>query len=1057
MPFLIVQTFDQNCGAKEWKPRRRLIHIVTPLPLSTIKAKGARGKSRGAYSDGWIAGRRHEQQFSACRCVVRAAVGADVALEEPVADPEAPVEAPIGNLEALGNIALEAATEKPSSRRNENVKTNPSRVLVQDKDVVTGAVFTGKVRSILSFGAFIDFGAFTDGLVHISQLSNAFVNSVQDVVSVGQEVQVRVLDVNFTSRRIALTMKEMEEEGQQKRQGSEGRTRRASGQAQSGGEPGGGSVRGKIAGSVRGRKQDEKKKSNFQKGQTVDGKVKNLIRRGAFLELPGGEDGFLPVTEIPGGERTPLENLLPVGKEVSVRIVKVGGGKVGLSMKPVLDLASVNKALNQDVEIGGGNAFEIAFRSNPVIGKYLTDLEEKNNQPVKEKLDVDETAKAENALREEHMTPLAEGEVEPTNEEMAMSAFADLAADESDGKEITETLAREQGSSLSADVRIDGELESPLVTDTVDEAQADEEVTLKTELEISSATDDSSSTRELTKAAEDVTPLSSVENVASTVEVAETEENVDETRGEIATAEEVVLERENVVSVVEESSNIDEATEATEDKTSLSAAETAASPVEIADTEKKIDEEVVVPTVVEGIAVAELHVSDVAAAGSIANGASALPEAVETEVTVPQGSIEQLSVFSKAAEGTAAISSVAAPSFASATVGASDAVKKHPAVQSSGEVTSTLVKKLREETGAGMMDCKKALIETVGDLDKARDYLRKKGLASAEKKVGRIAAEGAIGGYIHDSRIGVLIEVNCETDFVSRGQIFRQLVEDLAMQVVASQQVQYVSVEDVPPEVKNKEVEIELQREDLQKKPEQIRAKIVDGRVNKRLGELALLEQPFIKDDSILVKDLVKQTVAAIGENIRVRRFTRFTLGEGLEKKVQDFVAEVAAQSKKSEVVGSAEGSGVQQSAPNAASATATVHISVAIVKQLREESGAGMMDCKKALVASNGDLEGAREYLRKKGLASADKKASRIAAEGAIGSYIHDSRIGVLIEVNCETDFVSRGETFRQLVEDLAMQVAANQQVDFVSVEDIPLEMKAKERELEMQEKTAK
>ncbi|KAJ7569928.1 hypothetical protein O6H91_01G100800 [Diphasiastrum complanatum] len=321
-PSSIVQTFDQNCGAKEWKPRRRLIHIVTPLPLSTIKAKGARGKSRGAYSDGWIAGRRHEQQFSACRCVVRAAVGADVALEEPVADPEAPVEAPIGNLEALGNIALEAATEKPSSRRNENVKTNPSRVLVQDKDVVTGAVFTGKVRSILSFGAFIDFGAFTDGLVHISQLSNAFVNSVQDVVSVGQEVQVRVLDVNFTSRRIALTMKEMEEEGQQKRQGSEGRTRRASGQAQSGGEPGGGSVRGKIAGSVRGRKQDEKKKSNFQKGQTVDGKVKNLIRRGAFLELPGGEDGFLPVTEIPGGERTPLENLLPVGKEVSVRIVK---------------------------------------------------------------------------------------------------------------------------------------------------------------------------------------------------------------------------------------------------------------------------------------------------------------------------------------------------------------------------------------------------------------------------------------------------------------------------------------------------------------------------------------------------------------------------------------------------------------------------------------------------------------------------------------------------------------------------------------------------------------
>lgn len=181
------------------------------------------------------------------------------------------------------------------------------------------------------------------------------------------------------------------------------------------------------------------------------------------------------------------------------------------------------------------------------------------------------------------------------------------------------------------------------------------------------------------------------------------------------------------------------------------------------------------------------------------------------------------------------------------------------------------------------MDCKKALSETGGDIEKAQEYLRKKGLSSAEKKSSRLAAEGRIGSYIHDARIGVLLEVNCETDFVGRSENFKELVDDLAMQVVAGPQVQYVSVEDVPEDIVKKEKELELQREDLQSKPENIRERIVEGRVSKRLGELALLEQPYIKNDSILVKDLVKQTVAALGENIKVRRFVRFTLGEAVE------------------------------------------------------------------------------------------------------------------------------------------------------------------------------
>lgn len=211
-------------------------------------------------------------------------------------------------------------------------------------------------------------------------------------------------------------------------------------------------------------------------------------------------------------------------------------------------------------------------------------------------------------------------------------------------------------------------------------------------------------------------------------------------------------------------------------------------------------------------------------------------------------------------------------------------------------ISPALVKQLREETGAGMMDCKKALSETGGDIVKAQEFLRKKGLASAEKKASRATAEGRIGSYIHDSRIGVLVEVNCETDFVSRGDIFKELVDDLAMQVAACPQVQYLVTEDVPEETVNKEREIEMQKEDLLSKPEQIRSKIVEGRIRKRLEELALLEQPYIKNDKMVVKDWVKQTIATIGENIKVTRFVQYNLGEGLEKKSQDFAAEVAAQ-----------------------------------------------------------------------------------------------------------------------------------------------------------------
>lgn len=213
------------------------------------------------------------------------------------------------------------------------------------------------------------------------------------------------------------------------------------------------------------------------------------------------------------------------------------------------------------------------------------------------------------------------------------------------------------------------------------------------------------------------------------------------------------------------------------------------------------------------------------------------------------------------------------------------------------QISAKDVKELRDKTGAGMMDCKKALKESGGDSEKAIEWLRQKGMASANKKEGRVAAEGLVGSYIHTGgRVGVLIEINCETDFVARREEFQDLVRNIAMQVAACPNVEYVRVEDIPQEMAEKEKSIEMGREDLAGKPENIREKIVEGRIGKRLKELALLEQPYIRDTNITVDELVKQMVAQLGENIRVRRFVRFVLGEGIEKEESDFAAEVAAQ-----------------------------------------------------------------------------------------------------------------------------------------------------------------
>lgn len=219
------------------------------------------------------------------------------------------------------------------------------------------------------------------------------------------------------------------------------------------------------------------------------------------------------------------------------------------------------------------------------------------------------------------------------------------------------------------------------------------------------------------------------------------------------------------------------------------------------------------------------------------------------------------------------------------------------------EINTSMIKELREKTGAGMVDCKNSLVEADGNIEQAIELLRKKGMATASKKAGRIAAEGAVGSYIHmGGKVGVIVEINCESDFVARGEEFQQLVKDVAMHIAAVDP-KFVRREDVPENEVNKEREILMEQlkndENNAKKPDEVLQKIIEGRLNKFYEESVLTEQPFVKDPSKTIGELVTEKIASIKENISIRRFTRYKMGEGIEKKQDDFVAEVASMTGK--------------------------------------------------------------------------------------------------------------------------------------------------------------
>lgn len=210
------------------------------------------------------------------------------------------------------------------------------------------------------------------------------------------------------------------------------------------------------------------------------------------------------------------------------------------------------------------------------------------------------------------------------------------------------------------------------------------------------------------------------------------------------------------------------------------------------------------------------------------------------------------------------------------------------------EITSAMVKELRDRTQAGMMDCKKALVASNGDMEKSVEYLREKGLAATNKKSGRVAAEGMVDSYIHmGGKIGVLVEVNCETDFVAKTDIFKNLCHDVALQIAASNPL-FIRKEEVPQENLDKEREILRQQALNEGKPEKIVDRMVEGRIEKYYKEVCLLEQPFVKNPDITVQDLLNEATLASGEKVTVRRFVRYERGQGIEKKQSDLAAEIA-------------------------------------------------------------------------------------------------------------------------------------------------------------------
>ncbi|WIA30186.1 hypothetical protein OEZ86_000278 [Tetradesmus obliquus] len=855
-------------------------------------------------------------------------------------------------------------------------------------------IVEGRVTSVQSFGAFVDIGAESQGLIHISQLTDGFVKNAIDVIKVGETIKARVLSVDVAGKRLALTRKGMGV---------------------------GGSSEGRRGGGRNAREEEED-----------DVEEEDIAVDPTTAEL----DGLTFVVE-----------------------------------DDEEDTADIDPAELEFVdELSAEDARDIALALEDLVSGTVTAVDASG---VTVSYSLEDGSSAEGLIHvSELLAPshLVEGE----EAEDEAEAYTEV-------DNIDPAVYYKVGDSISCFV-MDVEDGTPLLTQRLTE-DADDELAEFAEMLEETNVDD------LSDAAIIQGMWAAAEDAAGDDDEAEDGdallEQLDPAEGAVAAAGADEDDEEGMVSVVPEDLRLEVLAARRGGASRSSRLVGPLAGVRLPDRPVGVDPTNASNATLLDAFSGELEEDEDECIGVAVNDTSYVPASllkrlgykiVQAEEGGEWGVVRREGA---AEEGEAEMDAELAAELEAVASGLYDAravdsivkdlmagdeeadeaevprlARRNPVVAAaavSAGISAKAVSSLRKKTGAGMMDCKKALGECAGDEEKAVEWLRQKGLSGADKKAGRVAAEGAIVRYIHPgSRLGVLLEVNCETDFVAAGDVFTKLAGEIAM-VVASSEVVCVSVDDMPGDLLAKEREVEMGKEDIKAKPEAVRAKIVEGRLDKIKRAYALLEQPALRDNNKTVAEIIKEAIAATGENIQVRRFIKYNLGEGLEKRSNDFAAEVAQQTaKKAEAPAAKKEEPKKEEAPK--EAKPAVQVSAALVKQLRDKSGAGMMDCKKALGETGGDVEAAVEWLRKKGLSSADKKAGRLAAEGGIVAYIHPgSRLGVLLEVNCETDFVAAGDVFGKLANTLAMQIAANPSLEYVTPEEVPEELLAREREIEM------
>ncbi|GBF93469.1 elongation factor Ts [Raphidocelis subcapitata] len=885
-----------------------------------------------------------------------------------------------------------AAPAAPKQQQQQRQRRAPRNVTVQIAEVQPGQEYEGTVSSVETYGAFVNIGAETDGLVHVSQLTDGYVKNVADVVKVGASVKVKVLTVDAGAKRLALTMKGM------------GNTAPA---------------RGGKGGPVEASFEEETADDGddgfaLEAGDiALDGLVFRVDDAAADEEGYDEADEFEAAAEADVAAIAALENSVVRGTVASVEdfgVVVEWTDAKGAKQSGLLHVSEMRApASAAEAELGGASDGGDG-EGEEGAAAFFADEGEFTGEAYVDVGGVDKPSRYYKAGDAVSCFVMAvEGrklELTQNPESLALDDAIDEEGEAGDAAEARAFAAADPQAAAYAPVAEEGEEVEGL------------------EWTAASAAETSASIYygQSNGAAKNAGAPAFIRGKRG----AAVAPGAFPSRGySVADADLRVAAASRLVDIDdagEEAELVDYWTNDGLPRPSKVRLAALGAKIE-ADAEGAL---AVVPRDAEGEGAAAGAGAGEAALELLAGITDADLDAIVADLLADEEDEAEVPLLARRAPGVFAMSVE--------TISAAD------------------VKKLRQSTGAGMMDCKKALKENAGDFEKATEWLRQKGLSGADKKAGRAATEGAVARYIHPgSRLGVLLEVNCETDFVAASEQFQSLVGELGM-IVASTDVVCVSAEDMPGDLLEKERQVEMGKEDLKSKPEAVRAKIVEGRLDKIKRQYALLEQPALRDNNKSVTEIIKETIAAVGENIQVRRFVKFRLGEGLEKKSADFAAEVAQQTQAKADKPKAEPKKEEKPKEEPKVAKPAVAVSASEVKALRESTGAGMMDCKKALAENGGDAAAAAEWLRKKGLSGADKKAGRLAAEGAVAAYIHPgSRLGVLLEVNCETDFVAAGESFNQLVNGLAMQIAASPALEYVSADEIPPEVFAKELEVEM------